>query len=106
MSQSIEEQLSGQTRTLRGRAINVVITHEDEERVDVLVSTLEDAFYARIFCPRDHHIILAPIIPDLKCVLESRVRREIWDCHARESVCGTRLAWYVPGGSDGLQGII
>ena len=79
-------------------------THEDEERVDVLVSTLEDAFDARIFCPRDHHIILAPAIPDLKCVLESGVRHETGDYHVRESVCGTRLVR--PGGSDGLHDIL
>ena len=53
----------------------MVITHKDEERVDVLVSTLEDVLDARIFCPRDHHIILDPIVPDLKSVLKSQGRR-------------------------------
>ena len=36
--------------TLQGREIDMVITHEDEERVDVLVPTLEDVFDACIFC--------------------------------------------------------
>ena len=48
--------------------MNLVITHEDEERVDILVPSLEDVLNAYIFCHRGHHIIVAPIIPDLKRV--------------------------------------
>ena len=82
----------------------MVITHKDEERVDILVPLLEDVLDVRIFYHRDHHIILAPIIPDLKCVLKSRVHRKTEDCHARESVCDPRLVR--PGGSDGLHDIL
>ena len=78
-----------------------MISHEDDERVDVLVPLLVDVLDARIFYHRGHHIMLDPIIPDLKCVLKSRVRRETWGCHARESVCDPRLVR--PGGSDGMH---
>ena len=90
-----------QTRTLRRREINVVITHQDEERVDVLVPLLEDVFDGRIFYHRGRHIILAPAIPDLKCVLESGVRRAVrLGIVTQESLSAT-LAWYVPAGATG-----
>ena len=83
----------------------MVISHEDDERVDVIAPSLKDILHARIFYHRGHHIILAPITPDLKSVLESRVRRETSNLGlSRKSVCGTRLVR--PGGCDRLHDIL